>query len=61
MSANPLGLVTQEAVVEAVWGNVAMSESLLRTHVSEVRRVLGEGAIETVVGRGYGTSPTLGS
>ncbi len=53
LTANPLSLVTQEAVVEAVWGKVAMSESLLRTHVSEVRRVLGEGAIETVVGRGY--------
>jgi DNA-binding winged helix-turn-helix (wHTH) protein len=53
LSANPRRLVTQEEVVEAVWGKIAMSESLLRTHVSEVRRVLGEGAIETVVGRGY--------
>jgi DNA-binding winged helix-turn-helix (wHTH) protein/tetratricopeptide (TPR) repeat protein len=53
LTANPLRLVTQDDVVEAVWGKVAMSESLLRTHISEVRRVLGEGAIETVVGRGY--------
>src|SRR5271170_5057180 len=53
LTANPQRLVTQEEVVEAVWGRIAMSESLLRTHVSEVRRVLGEGAIETVVGRGY--------
>src|SRR5882724_10231606 len=53
LTANPLRLATQEEVVEAVWGNIAMSESLLRTHMSEVRRVLGEGAIETVVGRGY--------
>ncbi|HEX3774194.1 MAG TPA: AAA family ATPase [Polyangiaceae bacterium] len=53
LTANPLRLVTQEEVVEAVWGKIAMSESLLRTHMSEVRRVLGEGAIETVVGRGY--------
>jgi hypothetical protein len=30
-----------------------MSESLLRTHVYELRRVLGDGVIETVVGRGY--------
>jgi predicted ATPase/DNA-binding winged helix-turn-helix (wHTH) protein len=53
LTASPLRLVTQEEVVEAVWGTIAMSESLLRTHISEVRRVLGEGAIETVVGRGY--------
>src|SRR5450432_4191469 len=53
LTANPLRLATQEEVVEAVWGKIAMSESLLRTHMSEVRRVLGEGAIETVVGRGY--------
>ena len=53
LTENPLRLVTQEEVVEAVWGKIAMSESLLRTHISEVRRVLGEGAIETVVGRGY--------
>jgi predicted ATPase len=53
LTENPLRLVTQEEVVEAVWGRIAMSESLLRTHLSEVRRVLGEGSIETVVGRGY--------
>src|SRR5579862_4578833 len=53
LTENPLHLVTQEEVVEAVWGRIAMSESLLRTHMSELRRVLGEGAIETVVGRGY--------
>src|SRR4029077_17710857 len=53
LTANPLRLVTQEEVVEAVWGKIAMSESLLRTHISEVRRVLGVGVIDTVVGRGY--------
>ncbi len=53
LTANPLRLVTQEEVVQAVWGKIVMSESLLRTHMSEVRRVLGEGAIETVIGRGY--------
>src|SRR5580658_8292362 len=50
---HPQRLVSQHEVVEAVWGSIAMSESLLRTHMSELRRVLGEGAIETVVGRGY--------
>src|SRR6266404_1957485 len=53
LTANPQRLATQEEVVEAVWGKIAMSDSLLRTHMSELRRVLGEGAIETVVGRGY--------
>jgi DNA-binding winged helix-turn-helix (wHTH) protein len=53
LTQNSLRLATREEIVEAVWGKIAMSESLLRTHVSEVRRVLGDGAIETVVGRGY--------
>ena len=37
LTANPRHLVTQEELVEAVWGKIAMSESLLRTHVSELR------------------------
>ena len=53
LTAHPQRLVAQDELVEAVWGKIAMSESLLRTHVSEVRRALGEGAVETVVGRGY--------
>ena len=53
LTANPVRLVTQEELVEAVWGKIAMSESLLRTHVSELRRILGDDVIETVVGRGY--------
>ncbi len=53
LTANPRHLVTQKELVEAVWGKIAMSESLLRTHVSELRRLLGDGVIETVVGRGY--------
>ncbi len=53
LTAHPQRLVTQEELVEAVWGKIAVSESLLRTHVSDVRRAVGEGAVETVVGRGY--------
>ena len=53
LTANPQRLVTQEELVQDVWGKIAMSESLLRTHVAELRRVLGEDVIETVVGRGY--------
>jgi predicted ATPase/DNA-binding winged helix-turn-helix (wHTH) protein len=50
---NPHRLVSHAEVVEAVWGKIVMSESLLRTHVRDLRRVLGEGIIETVLGRGY--------
>lgn len=50
---NPQRLVTHEEIVEAVWGKIAMSESLLRTHVHDLRQVLGEDVVETVVGRGY--------
>jgi DNA-binding winged helix-turn-helix (wHTH) protein/tetratricopeptide (TPR) repeat protein len=53
LTAHPQRLVTQEELVDAVWGKIAMSESLLRTHVSDVRRTLGDGAVETVMGRGY--------
>jgi DNA-binding winged helix-turn-helix (wHTH) protein len=49
----PNHLVTHGEIVDAVWGRVAMSESLLRTHLRELRRVLGKGIIETVSGRGY--------
>jgi DNA-binding winged helix-turn-helix (wHTH) protein/tetratricopeptide (TPR) repeat protein len=50
---HPRRLVTQEELVDAVWGKVAMSDSVLRTHVRALRQVIGEGLIETVVGRGY--------
>ena len=53
LAQNPQRLVTQAELVEAVWGKIAMSESLLRTHVHDLRGVLGEGIIDTVVGRGY--------
>jgi tetratricopeptide (TPR) repeat protein len=42
-----------------VWGKIAMSESLLRTHVHSLRGALGEGIIETVVGRGYRFVPEI--
>jgi DNA-binding winged helix-turn-helix (wHTH) protein len=50
---NPRRLVTHAEIVDAVWGKIAMSEGLLRTHVHHLRSVLGEGLVETVVGRGY--------
>jgi len=50
---NPRRLVTHAELVEAVWGKSVMSESLLRTHIHDLRRVLGDGIVETVTGRGY--------
>src|SRR5580704_7166787 len=53
LTAHPQRLVTQEELTDVVWGKIAMSDSLLRTHVADVRRAIGKGAVETVVGRGY--------
>src|SRR6185369_16261434 len=52
-------LVTHEELVDAIWGHVTVSESLLRTHVREVRVALGENVIETIVGRGYRFVPAV--
>jgi DNA-binding winged helix-turn-helix (wHTH) protein/tetratricopeptide (TPR) repeat protein len=51
--ANPRRLVTQEELVQAVWGGAAVSESLVRGCVRELRQAIGESVLETVVGRGY--------
>jgi DNA-binding winged helix-turn-helix (wHTH) protein len=51
--ANPRRLVTQEELLEHVWSGSTVSESAIRTQLHELRQVLGEGVIETVIGRGY--------
>jgi predicted ATPase len=53
LSRHPQRLVTHAELVEEVWGKVVMSDSLLRTHMRDLRHVLGEDIIETVIGRGY--------
>src|SRR5258705_13062372 len=53
LATHPKRLVTQDDLIEAVWGKVVMSESLLRTHMRDLRQVIGDSIIETVVGRGY--------
>jgi len=50
---NPRRLITHDGIVEAVWGKLVVSESLVRTHVRHLRQAIGEDLIETVVGRGY--------
>src|SRR5262245_43520610 len=59
LAKNPQRLVTQRELVEAVWGQIAMSEGLLRTHIHELRQNIGEGMVETVVGRGYRFVPKV--
>lgn len=53
LARSPRRIVTRDEIIEGVWGKVAMSESLLRTHVRDLRQALGEGVVETIVGRGY--------
>ena len=50
---NPRRLVTQAELLENVWGGLAVSDSAIRSHLHELRQILGEGVIETVIGRGY--------
>ncbi len=62
LAANPRRLVTHEEIMQHVWGGAAVSDSAVRTHLHELRQVLGEGVIETVIGRGYRftVQPTTG-
>ena len=53
LALHPRRLVTHSELTEGVWGKVATSESLLRTHVHRLRQSLAEPVIETVLGRGY--------
>jgi DNA-binding winged helix-turn-helix (wHTH) protein len=59
LAEHPQRLVKHEELKEAVWGSNVISESLLRTHVRALRRALGDGVLETVVGRGYRFLPTV--
>jgi len=51
--ANPHRLVTHDELLKHVWSGAVVSESAVRSHLHELRQVLGEGVIETVIGRGY--------
>ncbi len=53
LAEHPQQLVTHEELIEGVWGKVVMSDSVLRSHIRVLRQVLGEGIVETVIGRGY--------
>ena len=62
LCANPRRLITHAELTEHVWAGNVVSDSALRTHLHELRQVLGEGLIETVIGRGYRftVEPTAG-
>src|SRR5438128_355857 len=47
LATHPKRLVTQDDLIEAVWGKVVISESLLRTHMRDLRQVIGDSIIET--------------
>lgn len=56
--ARPGQLVTKEALLDGVWGEVAVSDSMPSICIAELRKALGDDAktpslIETVHGRGY--------
>lgn len=53
LAAHPKKLVTHHELLEQVWGGSKVSDSAMRSHLHELRQVLGEGVIETVIGRGY--------
>lgn len=46
-------LVSKDELLERVWPKLVVEESNLQVHVSALRKVLGQDAIATVIGRGY--------
>src|SRR3954464_5493798 len=60
LAAHPKKLVTHEELLEQVWRGAVVSDSAVRSHLHELRQVLGEGVIETVIGRGYRFVAELG-
>ncbi|HEX3598068.1 MAG TPA: AAA family ATPase [Polyangiaceae bacterium] len=53
LAAHPGKLVTQDELLAKVWHGAVVSDSAVRSHLHELRQVLGERVIETVIGRGY--------
>src|SRR5947209_1894117 len=53
LAAHPKKLVTHEELLAQVWRGAVVSDSAVRSHLHELRQVLGDDVIETVIGRGY--------
>src|SRR5947208_8796984 len=60
LAAHPKKLVSHEELLAQVWRGAVVSDSAVRSHLHELRQVLGDGVIETVIGRGYRFVAELG-
>src|SRR3954469_1296675 len=60
LAARPEELVTHDELLAEIWRGAVVSDSAMRSHLHELRQVLGEGVIETVIGRGYRFVAELG-
>lgn len=53
LAAHPKKLVTHDELLVEVWRGAVVSDSAMRSHLHELRQVLGDDVVETVIGRGY--------
>src|SRR5262245_54488552 len=65
LAEHPGELITKQALLDAVWGDVAVTEDVVRLSIGELRGVFGDARsaprfIETVPRRGYRFVATLG-
>ena len=54
-------LVTKDELLELVWPGLVVEQNNLQVQVSALRKVLGNGVITTVAGRGYRFTPQVGA
>lgn len=59
LAARPAELLTKGELLDLVWPGLVVEENNLRVQINALRRLLGEGAIATVPGRGYRLAVTL--
>src|SRR5437773_11328416 len=52
-------LVTKNELLDLIWPGLVVEENNLQVQVSALRKILGQGAIETIPGRGYRFTVTL--
>src|SRR4029077_16015608 len=52
-------LVSKDELLDLVWPGLGVEENNLQVQVSALRKILGEGAIATIPGRGYRFTVTL--
>src|SRR5262245_65661795 len=65
LAEHPGELITKQALLDAVWGDVAVTEDVVRLSIAELRTVFGDARsaprfIQTVSRRGYRFVATLG-